>query len=526
MLTKSLENLAVPHEKNTVFISPELKRWSSLMAGNKSVLEELSGRGESRGELLRTARDYTRTVTNVVLSPDTVGNIIVTGHQPVWHHCGIWAKNLAVRRFAQAVGGHSLHLILDHDVCDTAMILPKRDRNDNWYAERLEIETEKEAVLLELTRPPAESRLRTFIDTIAEARSGSLCSDVWPQRTTWDTESMSYCKSVADIITRLQSALEVALGFDLMYLPVSRLSESNAFFAFATSIVTDAPGFAAAYNDSITSEISKQKATQRRSIRLSKLDNTADLIQLPFWLNTPDGKRTTLCVGAKIKIGNSALALGELDSASAEGKADQFRTMLSSAGYTMRPKAVSLTLFVRLYLADWFVHGIGSSLYEPVTDYIIRNYYGVHQLRFGTATCTMTLPLDSSTLASREDISQLKHTLHDIEHNPEKYMDESVLRQDNVASFLRAKTEAIILASNRSLSASVRKSAWHSLTKINRSLSDYTRETAATIEKKIADCERSMASREVCNCREYFFGLFPEDRLRKLADSLTFDEEA
>ncbi len=45
--------------------------------------------------------------------------------------------------------------------------------------------------------------------------------------------------------------------------------------------------------------------------------------------------------------------------------------------YCLRPKAVSLTTFIQLYLADWFVHGIGGSLYEPVTDYVIENYFGV-----------------------------------------------------------------------------------------------------------------------------------------------------
>jgi hypothetical protein len=274
--------------------------------------------------------------------------------------------------------------------------------------------------------------------------------------------------------------------------------------------------------------MSKLKAIRRRSIRLSKLGKIEDLTQLPFWLNTPDGQRTTLCVDScsndRIKIGNSMAVFGELDSASKEGKANQFRTMLKSAGYALRPKAVSLTLFVRLYLADWFVHGIGGGLYEPVTDCLIKNYYGIQPLRYGTATCTMTLPLGNNNVSYGEDISLLKQRLHDIEHNPERYMDESILRQKDVASLLRSKTEKIALAGNRSVSASVRRSAWRSLRRINKRLSEYTRVTAAMIEKKIADYERSKSSQEVCNCREYFFGLFTEDRLRKLADSLSFGE--
>ena len=497
------------------------------MTENKLVADKLVGRRDFRSELIRIAQDYSREVTDMIPPRSTFDNIIATGHQPVWHHCGIWVKNLTACRFAEAAGGHCLHLILDHDVCDTSMILPRPDRCNHWCSERYEIETEKREIPLEYRRLPNESRLRAFIDIVTKTRSGQFCDKVWSQSTLLDAKRISCCNSIADIITRLQSALEVALGLGITYLPVSKLSESDAFLAFVTSIVMNSAAFASAYNDA-ANKIIETEAIQRRCIRLSKLDESTGMIQLPFWLNMPDGERTTLCVvsclSGKIKIGNPASTLGELDSASEEGKADQFRTLLKRSGYSLRPKAVSLTLFVRLYLADWFVHGVGGSLYEPVTDYLIENYYGIQPLSFGTATCTMTLPLSNNPVLSGNDLSQLKHTLHDIEHNPEKYVDESVLRQEDVLSLLQAKTETIALAGDRSVPASARKSAWNSLRRINKSLSEYTSKTAKMTEKKIAECEKSKASQEVCNCREYFFGLFPEDRLRKLTESLTFGE--
>lgn len=498
------------------------------MTENKLVADQIVGRRDSRSELLRIARDYSQAITDVTASDHAPENIIATGHQAIWHHCGIWAKNLTACKFARAVDGASLHLVLDHDVCDTALALPKPDPDGNWHSERIELEPEQGASPLEFRCPPRQDHIRAFIETVAKTRSGRFCGDIWSQDRVLNAEGMSCCNSVADLITRLQSVLNVALGLDMMYLPVSKLSESEAFLAFVTSIVLDAADFACAYNEALTNMSSKSKVKQRCGARPLRLGKIAGLSQLPFWLHMPGGRRMPLCVASyksdRITIGTALAALGELDSTSPTGKANQLRDILNKSGYCLRPKAVSLTLFVRLYLADWFVHGIGGNLYEPVTDYVIENYYRIRPLRFGTSTCTMTLPLSNSTVRPPDDISQLKHMLHDIGHNPEKYMDNSLLQDEAIVSLLQAKTKTVALAGNRSAPANVRKSAWNSLLRINQSLSEYTRNTAGIMERKIAKCAKSKASQEVCDCREYFFGLFQEDRLRKLAESLTFCE--
>ena len=249
---------------------------------------------------------------------------------------------------------------------------------------------------------------------------------------------------------------------------------------------------------------------------------------LPFWLQSPDGKRTSLCValdeGNRIRIGSTTNIFDELDSSCQIGRANQLRNMLQRFGYRLRPKAVSLTAFIRLYLADWFVHGIGGSLYEPMTDYVIENYFGIRPLKHGIATCTQTLPSLDSVPFLTENISQLRHELHNMKHNPERYIDESAHKQEPVISLLHAKKEKIAQAKNHSAPSSQRKAAWKSLLHINHSLSEYTENAARTIERKISEFEKNRVSHKVCNCREYFFGLFPENKLHLLTKSMTFME--
>ncbi len=149
MFAKTLQKLSVPEEKNTLFVSPEYSSWAQLLLNNKLAIQSLPNLLESRNELLNIVRDYTQTTTGIYPFDGTAENIIVTGHQPTWHHCGILVKNSITSRFAKDIGGCSVHLVLDHDICDTAMILPKSNGDGCWYFERIEIEREQIPVPLE-----------------------------------------------------------------------------------------------------------------------------------------------------------------------------------------------------------------------------------------------------------------------------------------------------------------------------------------------------------------------------------------
>ena len=48
---------------------------------------------------------------------------------------------------------------------------------------------------------------------------------------------------------------------------------------------------------------------------------------------------------------------------------------------SLRPRALTLTLFARVCLGDFFIHGIGGGKYDEVTDAIIRDYFGIEPAR-------------------------------------------------------------------------------------------------------------------------------------------------
>ncbi|UCF43537.1 MAG: hypothetical protein JSV99_01010 [Planctomycetota bacterium] len=246
MAVKTLQSLVVPDEKNVLFVRPEFSRWPSLLLQNKLITQNLTGLPGSRGELLSIAADYTHRLTGAAPHHNIAEKIIVTGHQAIWHHCGILAKNIITSKFAQGVGGHSLHLVLDHGTYDTAMVLPKRSANDAWHFERIELE--QGPVPLEFRRAPQTDKIEQLIAAVTRPHQGWFCGDVWSKRAECKHRRLPPFRNITDFITCFQAALNSALGINMTYLPVSLLSEATSFLDFAASIIARAGDFARVYN--------------------------------------------------------------------------------------------------------------------------------------------------------------------------------------------------------------------------------------------------------------------------------------
>jgi hypothetical protein len=526
MSVKTLQDLTIPKQENLVFVRPEPSEWFSLQAENKSRLQTLPDRTESRDELLTIADNYTREIAHGCCPGSACDTIIATGHQPIWHHCGIWAKHLTTHKYAQAVGGMALHLVLDHDICDTALVLPEKDSERYWHFRRIEIESEQHNIPLELRPPPGEAHLRAFLETVVDAHPQRFCSDIWPTCEVFANNRPPRFKNVAHLVTYLQFVLNSALGLEMLYLPVSELCESTAFADFVVSTISQAAVFAGCYNDAVAAHFHNLRMKQRKAIAPLVFDRPSGAIELPFWLISPGATRTSLHVSSetpdKIGIGTASAELGGLDAKQTDSKANQLKNILKEHGYLLRPKAVSLTLFVRLFLADLFVHGMGGASYEPVTDYIIEHFYNIKPPRFTVATCTARLPLAGPADSAQHDISGLKHKLRRIKHNPEEYIAESVLAGEPVTSLLQSKKELIAKATDPGAPTALRKTAWNSLSIINDRLYEYAGDAAKMLQREAAQAEKSRASDEVRTSREFFFGLFDEQRLRKLAESAVF----
>src|SRR5262249_26712737 len=95
---------------------------------------------------------------------------------------------------------------------------------------------------------------------------------------------------------------------------------------------------------------------------------------------------------------------------------------LERHGLKVRPRALTNTLFARLFLCDLFVHGIGGGKYDGLTDEIVRLFYGIEAPEFLVLSATLLLPI--STYPARPDgCRRLALELRDLHWNPQRYVD-------------------------------------------------------------------------------------------------------
>jgi hypothetical protein len=503
---------------------PELPRWPLLVEANQSSPGGHPNRRVAQEELLEKARAYTRRTLGLTCpSPRAGAHVIATGHQPPWHHCGIWVKTLACSRLAQVVRGTAVHVVLDHDVCDTGLTIPQPGAKGTWERRRFALEPERPEGPVELRRPDAAAVGR-FVHEVTRAQPDQLCNTLWMQFDVVEAVRSGRIRTVADVVTCLQAVLNAPFGADdVLYLPISQLSATDSFLDFAVSAMSNALYFAQCYNDGVARCRPGRKG--RTGIHSLAIDVARGQTELPFWLVRPEGDRASLHVrlgtGGVLDLRAASFEVGPLDAASARGKAEQLRQLLANHRWMLRPKAVTLTLFLRLYLADWFIHGTGGARYEPITDHLLRDYYGMRPPRYGVITCTATLPRCSLAAPAREPGS-LRHRLHHLRHNPERYLPEHECRDGAIGRLVRAKHRCIARAADPRLPGSQHKTAWECISRINQELCKHAGREIADLEATLGRSRDESMSRAVCQSREYFFGLFPPWRLGRIADAVTF----
>ena len=88
----------------------------------------------------------------------------------------------------------------------------------------------------------------------------------------------------------------------------------------------------------------------------------------------------------------------------------------------LMPRAITLTIFARLFLCDLFIHGTGGGNYDRATDMIIGEYFGVEPPSYCVTSATVypDLPMDREI---EPKIRRLKEAIRTMKQHPENYAD-------------------------------------------------------------------------------------------------------
>ena len=192
--------------------------------------------------------------------------------------------------------------------------------------------------------------------------------------------------------------LDWSLGLDYSIQTLSPWLGSRPWLTFVYHVLSRAPQFAADYNAALA-DYRREQRIDSTSRPIPNLVVTDRQIEVPFWIDSlgdsPRRHRATV----ERRDGKLHLhspyedAAIELDAnADADAACEALRAFLLKNQLRVGPRALTLTLFMRLFVADVFVHGIGGGRYDQITDRLIRAHFAIEPPRFGVTTATMFLP--------------------------------------------------------------------------------------------------------------------------------------
>lgn len=339
--------------------------------------------------------------------------LILTGHQTELYHPGVWAKHALTNALAARTSGQACYLAVDTDAPKhlslrwpggAAPVTDDANLAGAQWCGQLAAPTPAHLAML-LDRFSTDSANWSFEPMLPEVLA-SL------QRLSLEEPNLSTA------LVNAMHELDWSLGLRHHAMLASPVWASPAFLVFAHHLLARAEEFAARYNGALA-DYRRQSGTKSTMRPMPDLFVGSQSTEAPFWLDdlstgrrsrpsvfpTPAGFMLELVNGSEFVLDRSADAF---DGAGALSK------WLVANNHRLAPRALTLTMFVRLFLADQFVHGIGGARYDRVTDQIIRQLFGIEAPHLSVTTATMFFP--EAAGRTRECLSCLREQGHRLRH--------------------------------------------------------------------------------------------------------------
>lgn len=425
--------------------------------------------------------------------------VFATGHQSELHHPGVWAKNLLIDAAATKTGGLAMHVAVDTDAPKhLSLRFPGYSRP---FTDDPALVTAEWAQLI---APPTPAHLAALSDDIAAA-DWPFAPAIHPLFDTCRRLSLK-AEHLPHMLTAALHEFDWSLGLRYSVLLASPIWLSPPFLALAHHLMANADRFAADYNHGL------RRYRERNGIRTPgrpmpelaiKSDTSGSRCETAFWRDDQTrGRRVRAWVERSNDAAPWTLCFGEdcleLDpSAPADVAADRLIAFLRRHNLRIAPRALTLTMALRLLLADQFVHGIGGGQYDQVTDEIIARHFGIDPPRFSVSTATLYWP----TAAGRErtSIPRILQEGHRLKH-----------------SVLGPRKLELVAAIANAPRRSIERQHWFQ--QLQNELASAAKRSEALMawQEKLRGASAKVAEERATFDREIFYALQPGERLSGL----------
>ncbi len=399
-----------PRGNNLATVVPDRGSLTDLILVNRdywasgnapSWIQDL--RSSARKQLAIVARQHTLSYLSDELLPSLdlseESPWIVGGHQPELFHPGVWFKNMLIDRLAKETRGFGIHSIIDHDLARAiALRVPARDAERRLaHASMIPLPLERPASSDALLPWNAwgidRSRIPTTIREIEQALHSVGISQSMVREYLEELGSLSSDINAAIGLSQVRHRMERRNGLGNWEFPMSALCRSDAWLTFVRYCISRAAELNHSYNLCLD-EYREREGIRNPTQPVPRLGQQGEWIELPFWIRLP-GQYARRRMWVSHAYSQYRIAPGPTD----DGPTLKWDENVSQSRWLLWPRALMTTLFLRIFIADLFVHGIGGGQYDRLTDAIIERFLQIQPPKFVTCTATLWLPFPGMDVA-------------------------------------------------------------------------------------------------------------------------------
>ena len=470
----------------------------------------------ARRSAVAAAREYLSKGGEPVPASGNSDSLVVAGHQPELFHPGVWAKNFALAGLARRHGVMALNLVVDNDtVKSTSLRLPSPGTSAVKWPHALTVSFDRwtgEIPYEERTLVDGEE-FASFADRVLDVLSGwnytPLLKSLWPEV----LKQADRTPLTGECFASARRSFERRWGCHNLEIPVSALCRTEPFEWFSCHIISELPRFHSIYNECVH-EYRRRYGIRSRNHPVPDLAVDGDWLETPFW-GWKVGQKRRGRLFARVRDGSIDLRTGA-DNWPAipcckESETSGAWQALEREGFKLRCRALSNTLYARLFLADLFVHGIGGGKYDELTDAIIRRYYGVEPPGFIVLTATRLLPLPHYPTGA-DDVHRLQRALRDIHWNPQRHLQGVAESQRDLAA---EKSDWI---QREPADKAGRRERFRMIRELTTRLRVPLEGAERRLRDELAESGKQVEANQVLTRRDYSFVLYPEEVLRPFCE--------
>ncbi|MFL5244920.1 MAG: hypothetical protein ACJ8FY_22690 [Gemmataceae bacterium] len=520
--------LRAPAQDGAIVVEPPFDRVEQIVRDNRQRLTRpgafLFGqslnelRARARAELLASSRAYL-SERGEPLPDYGNGPLFMAGHQPELFHPGVWVKNFALSGMAHRHGGVAVNLIVDNDTAkSTSLRVPTPPSATNCWPHLQSIPYDRwvaEKPFEELAVED-EELFASFPQRVSSALAGwqykPLLSSFWnevlnPARPT---------PLLGERFTVARRRFERQWGCHNLEIPVSRVCQLPSFAQFIGHMLANLERFHGLYNESVRAYRVRHHLRSRNH-PVPDLATEGDWREVPLWAwRKGQSRRGRLMAHVKsdqvhLRVGDQQWpTLPLLDGSNLEPALAAWRE-LEAHGNKVRSRALTNTLYARLFLCDVFVHGIGGGKYDELTDQLLSRFYELEAPRFMVLSGTLLLPLPAYPV-TETTVESLHRQWRDLHYNPQRHLSSESLSRDGVGDWAAQKERRI---REKPTTPGDRRRRFEEIRNLNRLLRSplHLQEEETRAAWDLA--REELQANAVLQRRDFAFCLYPEEKLRQ-----------